>query len=100
MAISHQFVLGEKRRVRKHCKPSGCGLKRESTVPQFGIWFLVFLSLCCARMFRPCIDLHEGRVKQIVGGSLDTQQLRTNFVSEKPSTWFAELYRRDQLRGG
>lgn len=51
-------------------------------------------------MFRPCIDLHEGRVKQIVGGSLDTQQLRTNFVSEKPSSWFAELYRRDQLLGG
>lgn len=51
-------------------------------------------------MFRPCIDLHEGRVKQIVGGSLDTNQLRTNFVSEQPSSWFAELYRRDQLRGG
>lgn len=52
------------------------------------------------RMFRPCIDLHEGRVKQIVGGSLDTQELRTNFVSEKPSSWFAELYRRDALNGG
>ncbi len=51
-------------------------------------------------MFRPCIDLHEGRVKQIVGGSLDTHQLRTNFVSEKPSSWFAELYKKDQLRGG
>jgi phosphoribosylformimino-5-aminoimidazole carboxamide ribotide isomerase len=51
-------------------------------------------------MFRPCIDLHEGRVKQIVGGSLDTADLHTNFVSEKPSAWFAELYRRDDLRGG
>lgn len=51
-------------------------------------------------MFRPCIDLHEGRVKQIVGGSLDTDQLRTNFVSEKPSSWFAELYQAGQLRGG
>jgi phosphoribosylformimino-5-aminoimidazole carboxamide ribotide isomerase len=51
-------------------------------------------------MFRPCIDLHEGRVKQIVGGSLDTGELRTNFVSEKPSAWYAELYRRDDLRGG
>jgi hypothetical protein len=51
-------------------------------------------------MFRPCIDLHEGRVKQIVGGTLDTSGLRTNFVSEKPSSWYAELYRRDQLRGG
>ncbi len=53
-------------------------------------------------MFRPCIDLHEGRVKQIVGGSLrdDGTGLRTNFVSEKPASWFAELYRRDALPGG
>jgi phosphoribosylformimino-5-aminoimidazole carboxamide ribotide isomerase len=51
-------------------------------------------------MFRPCIDLHEGRVKQIVGGSLDTNELHTNFVSEKPSSWFAELYKQDNLRGG
>ena len=54
-------------------------------------------------MFRPCIDLHDGRVKQIVGGSIDDSQpdsLRTNFVSEQPPTWFAELYRRDNLRGG
>lgn len=53
-------------------------------------------------MFRPCIDLHEGKVKQIVGGSLrdDARGLRTNFVSEKPATWFAELYQRDGLRGG
>ena len=54
------------------------------------------------RMFRPCIDLHEGRVKQIVGGSLrdDGAGLRTNFVSERPASWFAELYRRDGLKGG
>ncbi len=53
-------------------------------------------------MFRPCIDLHEGRVKQIVGGSLtdDPQTLRTNFVSDKPSRWFAELFKSDGLRGG
>ena len=53
-------------------------------------------------MFRPCIDLHEGAVKQIVGGSLsgDPAALRTNFVSERPARWFAELYRRDDLRGG
>ena len=58
------------------------------------------LPVSCARMFRPCIDLHEGRVKQIVGGSLDTAELRTNFVSEKSSAWFAELYKRDGLKGG
>jgi len=51
-------------------------------------------------MFRPCIDLHEGRVKQIVGGTLGAGDLRTNFVSPKPARWFAELYRRDGLTGG
>ena len=51
-------------------------------------------------MFRPCIDLHEGKVKQIVGGSLGAAGVRTNFVSEKSAAWFAELYRRDQLFGG
>ena len=55
----------------------------------------------CA-VFRPCIDLHEGKVKQIVGGSLsdDPAQLRTNFVSERSAARFAEMYRRDGLRGG
>jgi phosphoribosylformimino-5-aminoimidazole carboxamide ribotide isomerase len=53
-------------------------------------------------VFRPCIDLHEGKVKQIVGGSLSDSGagLRTNFVSEKSAAWFAELYRRDELKGG
>ena len=51
-------------------------------------------------MFRPCIDLHEGKVKQIVGGTLGDAGLRTNFVSAQSAAWFAELYRRDQLRGG
>src|SRR5690348_18150269 len=51
-------------------------------------------------MFRPCIDLHEGKVKQIVGGTLGDAGLRTNFVSEKSPAWFAELYRRDGLKGG
>jgi phosphoribosylformimino-5-aminoimidazole carboxamide ribotide isomerase len=51
-------------------------------------------------MFRPCIDLHEGKVKQIVGGTLGEAGLRTNFVSEKSAAWFAELYRRNQLFGG
>eukprot|EP00757_Euglenozoa_sp_SAG-D1_P007539 gene7539-17127_t len=45
-------------------------------------------------IFRPCIDLHDGAVKQIVGGTLEseTANLQTNFVSEKPSTYFAEMY--------
>jgi len=53
-------------------------------------------------MFRPCIDLHEGKVKQIVGGTLTDGAAgpRTNFVSDRPSAWYAELYRRDGLTGG
>ena len=53
-------------------------------------------------MFRPCIDLHEGKVKQIVGGTLsnDPAAVRTNFVSERPASWYAELYKRDGLKGG
>jgi phosphoribosylformimino-5-aminoimidazole carboxamide ribotide isomerase len=53
-------------------------------------------------MFRPCIDLHEGKVKQIVGGTLNSKaaNLRTNFVSEHPASWFAQLYKRDGISGG
>jgi phosphoribosylformimino-5-aminoimidazole carboxamide ribotide isomerase len=51
-------------------------------------------------MFRPCIDLHEGKVKQIVGGTLSAAGARTNFVSAQSAAWFAKLYRRDDLRGG
>ena len=53
-------------------------------------------------LFRPCIDLHDGCVKQIVGGSLtDTgEALRTNFVAERPAEWFAKRYRDDALSGG
>jgi phosphoribosylformimino-5-aminoimidazole carboxamide ribotide isomerase len=53
--------------------------------------------------FRPCIDLHNGRVKQIVGGTLSDapgQGPRTNFETDRPAEWFAELYRRDNLTGG
>ena len=51
-------------------------------------------------MFRPCIDLHEGQVKQIVGGTLGEAGLRTNFVSDQSPAYFAGLYRRDNLKGG
>ena len=52
--------------------------------------------------FRPCIDLHDGRVKQIIGGTLDSEKssLQTNFVSDKGSEWFASLYANDRLTGG
>ncbi len=51
--------------------------------------------------FRPCIDLHHGRVKQIVGSSLrdDGQAPRENFVSEHGAAYYADMYRRDGLTG-
>jgi len=53
-------------------------------------------------VFRPCIDLRDGKVVQIVGGTLgnDPVAVKTNFVSERPAAWFAELYKRDALTGG
>ncbi len=53
--------------------------------------------------FRPCIDLHNGRVKQIVGGTLSdnsTVSLVTNFESEYLSEHYASMYRADNLTGG
>jgi len=52
-------------------------------------------------MFRPCLDLHQGKVKQIVGASLtETGECITNFETEKGSAHFAALYKKDGLRGG
>jgi len=53
-------------------------------------------------MFRPCIDLHEGKVKQIVGASFNeaSEGVRTNFVSDRSAAWYANLYKRDGLKGG
>lgn len=52
--------------------------------------------------FRPCIDLHQGKVKQIVGGTLrdDGPGPTENFVSEHSSEWFARHFREDNLTGG
>ena len=52
--------------------------------------------------FRPCIDIHNGKVKQIVGGSLSDEGdfAKENFVSERPSSYYAELFRADGLTGG
>lgn len=49
--------------------------------------------------FRPCIDLHDGKVKQIVGETLNAN-LVENFVSEHTSSYYANLFQKDQLRGG
>ena len=52
--------------------------------------------------FRPCIDIHNGKVKQIVGGSLtDVQdQAKENFVSEQDAAFYAELYKKAGIVGG
>ena len=52
--------------------------------------------------FRPCIDIHNGRVKQIVGSSLRDQGDRAseNFVSEKDAAYYATLYRDAGIKGG
>ncbi len=50
--------------------------------------------------FRPCIDLHQGQVKQIVGGSLNDEGADTNFISNHDAAHYAELYRGHQLTGG
>ncbi|UDQ97848.1 phosphoribosylformimino-5-aminoimidazole carboxamide ribotide isomerase [Lentisphaerota bacterium WC36G] len=50
--------------------------------------------------FRPCIDLHDGHVKQIVGGTLSDSGATENFISDKDSAYYAELYQKDNLTGG
>jgi len=51
--------------------------------------------------FRPCIDLHAGQVKQIVGGTLSTVEadLKTNYVSKHPAGYYAQLYKDANILG-
>ena len=52
--------------------------------------------------FRPCIDIHNGKVKQIVGGSLKDEgdQAAENFVAGQDAAFFAKLYQKHGLLGG
>jgi phosphoribosylformimino-5-aminoimidazole carboxamide ribotide isomerase len=52
--------------------------------------------------FRPCIDIHQGKVKQIVGGSLSDKadQVVQNFVASEDAAYFANRYKEDGLTGG
>ncbi len=52
--------------------------------------------------FRPCIDIHNGKVKQIVGGSLSDlgDRAQENFVSEQDAAFYAKLYQKYKLKGG
>ncbi|KAG5227262.1 1-(5-phosphoribosyl)-5-[(5-phosphoribosylamino)methylideneamino] [Salix suchowensis] len=64
------------------------------------------LSIKCGVRFRPCIDIHKGKVKQIVGSTLrdskeeDDSALVINFESDKSAAEFANLYKEDGLMGG
>lgn len=52
--------------------------------------------------FRPCIDIHNGKVKQIVGGSLQDHgdTANENFVAEQDAAFYANLYKESRLKGG
>lgn len=52
--------------------------------------------------FRPCIDIHNGKVKQIVGGSLKDagNRAKENFVATQDAAFFAKLYRDAGIKGG
>ena len=51
--------------------------------------------------FRPCIDIHNGKVKQIIGSSLKDKgdSAYDNFVSSKDAAFYADLYKKDSLKG-
>lgn len=52
--------------------------------------------------FRPCIDIHQGKVKQIVGETLSAtnEGVVENFVSDREPAYYSELFRSDGLTGG
>ncbi len=52
--------------------------------------------------FRPCIDIHNGKVKQIVGSSLKDKgdSASENFVADRPASYYAEIYKSHNLKGG
>ncbi|KAL6909937.1 hypothetical protein ACP4OV_001195 [Aristida adscensionis] len=78
---------------RASARPANCGASGRRAV------------ICAAVSFRPCIDIHKGKVKQIVGSTLrdssnDGTSLVTNFESDKSPAEFANLYKADELVGG
>jgi len=65
-------------------------------------WFCEDIKEAAYMRFRPCIDIHNGKVKQIVGKSLTDRNngAEENFISDEPAGYYADLYRRDGLSGG
>ena len=76
-----------------HDKPSRSIMRRRLFAFYFDIGE-VFME------FRPCIDIHNGKVKQIVGGSLDGTKAAENFVAEQDAAWYARFYQEHGIRGG
>ncbi|ESQ52248.1 hypothetical protein EUTSA_v10016966mg [Eutrema salsugineum] len=92
------FQINQSSSFTKHRKFSGALLatktKRSSRV-----------QVVSAVQFRPCIDIHKGKVKQIVGSTLsdlkeDGSVLVTNFESDKSAEEYAKMYKEDGLTGG
>ena len=52
--------------------------------------------------FKPCIDIHNGKVKQIIGSSLTDSGEGTaeNYISDKDAAYYADLYKQMGLAGG
>ncbi len=50
--------------------------------------------------FRPCIDIHDGKIKQIVGSTLSSEGAKENYVSDKDGAYFGALYKERGLKGG
>lgn len=52
--------------------------------------------------FRPCIDIHNGKVKQVIGASLqdENNQAEENFISKEDARYYAKKYKEDHLTGG
>lgn len=52
--------------------------------------------------FRPCIDIHNGKVKQIVGGTLtdNPETVVENFIADMDAEYYAEIFKKDKLTGG
>ena len=89
-------------KLKKRLEYAGCSavLPHLSAVLARSGWARAMPSAC---RFRPCIDLHQGKVKQIVGSSLSDDPSKgpiTNFEAEGSSADFAAMYAKDRLLGG
>src|SRR5699024_2876233 len=82
--------------IRKQNQKAGCHCQKKTVAAFFSEQREEIMR------FRPCIDIHNGKVKQIVGGSLrdEMDQAEENFVAEQDGAFYAGLYRSYGIRGG